>query len=193
MNEVLNAIFNRRSITSYKTKKVPSKLLNEILKAGVCAPSVQNNQTWYFTAIISKEALADMNAAMKEALLAIPISKYTSPTVISQIGLAKKEDYNFFYNAPVLIVASNDKNYLGASADCALALENIFLASHSLGLGSCWVNQLSWQCNNPRIRKLLTAIGIPEHHNVYGSAALGYANEPLPPLPRKDGVVNIIN
>jgi hypothetical protein len=42
---------------------------------------------------------------------------------------AKRDDINFYQHAPTLIIASNKPNYENAMADCALALENIFLAA----------------------------------------------------------------
>lgn len=57
--------------------------------------------------------------------------------------------------------------------DCACALENIFLAATSLGIGSCWINQIGQNCDDPDVRALLTVLGVPENHKVYGCAALG--------------------
>lgn len=46
--------------------------------------------------------------------------------------------------------------------DCACALQNIFLAAKSLGIGSCWINQLGQTCDDPDVRAFLTGLGIPE-------------------------------
>ena len=59
--------------------------------------------------------------------------------------------------------------------DCACAMQNIFLAAKSLGIGSCWINLLGQTCDDPDVRAFLTKLGIPENHRVYGCAALGYA------------------
>ena len=45
--------------------------------------------------------------------------------------------------------------------DCACALENIFLAAKSLGIGSCWINQLGQTCDDPDVRAFLTKLGVP--------------------------------
>jgi nitroreductase len=71
--------------------------------------------------------------------------------------------------------------------DSALAIGNMMLAAHSLGIGSCWVNQLPGLTHMPLIRELLTELDIPENHVVYGSVVMGYpANDPKPADPRKD-------
>ena len=63
--------------------------------------------------------------------------------------------------------------------DNACALENIFLAAWSFGIGSVWINQLQGICDRPAIREILDSFGIPKNHVVYGMAALGYpAQEP---------------
>lgn len=64
--------------------------------------------------------------------------------------------------------------------DCACAIENMFLAACSLGIGSCWINQLGTTCDDPQVRELLTELGVPENHKVYGCVALGYKAEGAP-------------
>ncbi len=69
---------------------------------------------------------------------------------------------------------------------------NMMLAAHSLGIGSCWLNQLPGLTHMPLIREVLTEHDIPANHIVYGSVVMGYAaEEPKQAAPRKN-VVNII-
>ena len=77
-------------------------------------------------------------------------------------------------------------------ADCALALGNIFLAAQSLGLGSCYINQLHWLRYDPDIRAYLLEMGIPKEHTICSSAAIGYIREASPAPARKQGTINII-
>ena len=60
--------------------------------------------------------------------------------------------------------------------DCACAIENMFLAAHSLGIGSCWINQLGTTCDDPEVREFISSLGVPENNKVYGCVALGYAD-----------------
>lgn len=48
---------------------------------------------------------------------------------------------------------SNDRENTNGLADCSCALENIFLMANSLGIGSCWVNQLKNICDEKEVRK----------------------------------------
>ena len=88
-----------------------------------------------------------------------------------------------------------------AKADCiapqqdgSLAIENMMLAASSLGIGSCWINQLGQTCDDPDVRAFLTRLGIPENHRVYGCAALGYAPADAPVKEKKlaAGTVTVI-
>ena len=81
--------------------------------------------------------------------------------------------YNL-YRPAALIIPSNETGLI-KTWDNACALENIFLAAHSMGIASVWINQGSDTCNDPGVRAVLTELGVPEDHMVYGMAALGYA------------------
>ena len=93
-------------------------------------------------------------------------------------------------DAPVLVIASNEPTRTGGM-DCACALQNMFLAAHSLGIASCWINQLSYTCDAPEVRAYLKRLGVPTVHKVYGCAALGYNGGKEPAAhPRKEGLVS---
>ena len=102
--------------------------------------------------------------------------------------------YCCYYHAPVLVIVSNKPTQWWAGMDCACAIENMFLAAHSLGIGSCWINQLGTTCNDPEVREFITSLGVPADHQVYGCVALGYA-DPKAPLKEKvvkEGTVTIV-
>ena len=104
------------------------------------------------------------------------------------------ETYCCYYHAPTLVIVSNEPTRWWAPMDCACALQNIFLAAKSLGIGSCWINQLGQTCDDPDVRAFLTRLGIPENHRVYGCAALGYAPADAPVKEKKlaAGTVTVI-
>jgi nitroreductase len=77
-------------------------------------------------------------------------------------------------------------------ADCALALENIFLAAQSIGLGTCYINQLFWLRRDGGVREYLSELGIPLEHVVCSSVAVGFIEKETPAPPRKDGTINIV-
>jgi nitroreductase len=91
------------------------------------------------------------------------------------------------------VITAYDKNSLVGNFDCSAALENIFLAAHSLNIGSCWVHVLAIVGDDPKVRSVLTELGIPENYSIFATAALGFngGQEPKTP-PRKEGTVNIV-
>lgn len=93
------------------------------------------------------------------------------------MGKALGNEKYDMYKPAALIIPSNE--LIGdtgiTSWDNACALENIFLAAHSMGLGTVWINQLSDTCDVPEVRAVLTEFGVPENHKVFGIAAIGYA------------------
>ena len=76
--------------------------------------------------------------------------------------------------------------------DCACAMENMMLAAHSMGLGTVWSNQLKDTCGDAGVRKLLTAFGVPEDHDVYACCAIGTALGGAKAPDRKAGATAIV-
>lgn len=193
MNEIIKNILSRRSIRTYKEEQISDADLNLVLEAAKFAPSGSNSQSWHFTVVQNKEKLEQLNFLVREAFKSLLIDEKTYRAKRSGKIASQSDSYSFYYHAPTLIIVSNEREYVNAMADCATALENIFLTAHSLGLGSCWINQLSWFCDEPKVRKMLTSLGIPENHMVGGSAVLGFTSGLEPKAaPRKEGIVSII-
>lgn len=190
-NEVLDCIRSRRSIRSFQEQQIKEEELEALLEAATWAPSGGNNQSWLFTAVQNQEALVKINELLKEGFQRwIPDDDY--PGKLGAKSRAQQPDCHFFYHAPTLIIASNRPNYENAMADCALALENLFLAAHSLGLGSCYINQLHWLRNDVELREFLFKLGIPKEHTICSSAAVGYIAKESGAPPRKEGTIRII-
>lgn len=65
---MLPEIRDRRSIRSYQDKAVPKHMLEEILHAGLLAPSSKNRQPWRFvvtTGLAKAEALKAMERGLE--------------------------------------------------------------------------------------------------------------------------------
>lgn len=156
MNETLNTILTRRSTRKFLNKPIPKEELELIIKAGLHAPSGMGRQTWQFTVVKNRDKIQSLASVIRKVL--------------------EREGYDM-YQPEVVIIPSNEKDSPFGREDDACAMENIFLAAHSMGIGSVWINQLQGICDYPEVRDALTALGIPESHIVYGMAALGYADD----------------
>ena len=190
-NVVLDCIRSRRSTRSFIPEQIKPEELDALLEAAVWAPSGGNNQSWLFTAIQNKDILLKLNELVRAGFQTyIPDDDY--PGKNGAKTASQKEGYNFFYHAPTLIIASNKPNYENAMADCSLALENIFLAAESIGLGSCYINQLHWLRYDPSVREFLFTLGIPKEHTICSAAAIGTILTPTRVPARKENTTRII-
>lgn len=185
MNEILKNIMARRSVRAYTDRQVAGDDLERILQAATYAPNGMHLETWHFTAVQNAELLCELNEKIKGAF-----AKSDDPHLRER---GHSSTYCCYYHAPTLVIVSNDPTQWWAGMDCACALENIFLAATSLGIASCWINQLGQTCDDPEVRALLTRLDVPAHHRVYGCAALGYAPDdyPLKEKKLKEGTCTI--
>ena len=194
MNETLQTIKSRRSVRKYKEEQLSREHLMTIIEAGRYAPSGSNSQSCTILAIQNAKILADLIELAQQEFAKMDIMPDTYKSLATSINLSKKGSYNFSYNAPTLIIVTNITEYGNAMADSACILENMMLAAHSIGVGSCWLNQLRWLTENNVVRKYLYGLGMEENHSVFGSLGLGYPNAPiLPQLERKGNKFKIID
>ncbi len=172
MNEVINNILSRRSIRDFSDKPVSKEDIELLIKTGLYAPSGMNKQSWKFIGVINQDKIKELADAIGKAL--------------------GRENYNF-YNPAALIIISNERESVWGREDNACALQNIALAGHSMGIGSVWINQLNnGNCDNAEVRALLTSLGVPEDHVVYGVAALGYSTSKAKGIVEKTGEFVIV-
>ena len=187
-------IITRRSTRKYLDKEVSQELLEKIIETGRYAPSGGNSQSNHFLVIQNKQIIDHLVKMVERAFSQMEITENMYRSLQNSINLSKKGGYVFCYNAPVLIIVANKKDYGNNQADCALALENMMLEANELDLGSCYINQLKWLNENQKILSYLQSLGINEDERVYGSLIVGYPDtndgKPLRKvLPRKGNEV----
>ena len=159
MNETMKTILTRRSIRKFSQKLIPENILKDVAEAGMHAPSAMCRKTWRFTVVTNADIIQRLASA-----------------IANVIG---REGYDM-YKPTALVIPSNERDNIFGREDNACALQNIFLAAKSYGVGSVWINQLTNNCDIPEIREILNEMGVPENHIVYGLAALGYADSSVP-------------
>lgn len=187
-------IITRRSTRKYLDKEVSQELLEKIIETGRYAPSGGNSQSNHFLVIQNKQIIDHLVKMVERAFSQMEITENMYRSLQNSINLSKKGGYVFCYNAPVLIIVANKKDYGNNQADCALALENMLLEANELDLGSCYINQLKWLNENQKILSYLQSLGMNEDERVYGSLIVGYPDtndgKPLRKvLPRKGNEV----
>ncbi|MFH1651786.1 MAG: nitroreductase family protein [Chloroflexota bacterium] len=167
--DVMEAIRTRRSIRRYTADPVADDAVQAVLEAARWAPSWKNTQCARF--IVVRDA--GVKAALAECLIKISVPD----------GLRDNPSTKAIINAPVVIVGCAVLGKSGYDAgipatdkgdwymfDVALAMQNLALAAHALGLGTVQVGQF----DAARVAALL---GVPESHAVVSLTPLGYPEQ----------------
>ena len=66
-------------------------------------------------------------------------SKERMQQLVQLAKAAEQVDHNPFYDAPTVILVFADATQLAPLEDGCNVLENMMLAAHAIGLGSCWI------------------------------------------------------
>ncbi|MFH0859684.1 MAG: nitroreductase family protein [Candidatus Altiarchaeota archaeon] len=165
--EVLDAINGRRSIRKYKSKQVPKEIIEKLLDAAVMAPSAVNRQPGNFIIIEDKKKISDLSKAVKKNLGLLGYA------IQAREKIQSKED-TIFYGAPLLIIVTAEKEYKWAKIDCGILAQTMFLAAHSMGLGSCYIG-FATSLNNDK--DVLRELEVPKGHEIIAPLIFGYPDE----------------
>lgn len=171
--EVTEAIKDRRSIRRYKTTPVDERTVDLVLEAARWAPSWANRQCWRFGVVRDstiKSALANTTRETNQAHEALK----NAPVVIVVCGELGKSGFSRETGQP-----STDKGEYWYMFDVALAVQNLMLAAHSLGLGTVIVGSFD-------AKKAADVLGLPEGFCVVAMTPLGYPDQEPGPRPRKE-------
>ena len=138
---MLELFAKRRACRKFSDRPVEKEKIEEIVKAGLLAPSGMNRQTPIIIAISDKET---RNALME-------INRTIDPNFI--------RPGDPFYDAPVVLLVIANKNGLSVH-DGAAAIENMLLEATNQGLGSCWIHRAKEEIESEECRKLLSFTGL---------------------------------
>lgn len=163
--EVFEAIKTRRSIRRYKSDMVPDELLDRIIEAGLYAASGMNRQSTIILKITDK-ALRDELSRMNAAVMG--------------------RDSDPFYGAPAVLVVLASKDIPTYIYDGSLAMGNMMLEAHELGLGSCWIHRAKEEFSSAEGRALLEKLGVKGNYEGIGHLIVGYADGDYPAAPPRN-------
>lgn len=190
MNEVMKVIMHRRSYRRFDERQIEEEALQEILQAGMYAPSAGGRQSVIFVMSQDKEVnekLGKIKRANSNPIMA----KENAYVSKEQPSIADDPHIqNAFYDAPTVITLFGPKNFLFTVDDCAVASENMMLMADSLGIGSCYTGQGWLAFQDPYGQQKLKEWNIPENDYAVMQLLLGYPkeNDPHPKArPRKEG------
>ena len=192
MPDIFETILHRRAIRRFSTKQIEENQLEQILKAGMYAPSAGGRQGVIFAVCQNREVnerlgkIKRANARPQMATKTCFVSR-EQPSIADDIKIT-----NAFYDAPTVITMFAPKDFLFSKEDCALAAENMMLAADALGIGSCYIGQGWTAFDDPYGQEILRQWNIPTDPYAVMQLLLGYAkegNKHPTPKPRKEGRV----
>lgn len=151
---------------------VPDEMLDEIARAGTFAPTGMGKQSPIIIVVKDKETrdrLSELNAK----------------------ALGVNNDP--FYGAPVVIVVLAERSRPTHIYDGSLVMGNLLLATHDLGLGSCWIHRAKEVFASLEGKALLKDWGIDGDYEGIGHCIVGYRDGAVPKaIPRKNNYVSYI-
>lgn len=147
---IYEVIKGRRSIRRFKDTQIEPAVLDRILLAAVHAPSAHNRQPWRMVILRSDDVKHSLAHAMGEELTR---ARLADDDPLNEIEADVERSVERITQTPVVIVLcmtmedmdrypDNERNqaeYLMAVQSVALAAQNIMLAAHAEGLGTCWL------------------------------------------------------
>jgi nitroreductase len=168
-NVVLDNIYQRRSVRNYSDKEVPDEIIREIIRAGTYAPTAVNKQPWRFVVVKNRQLIDEYDDRAKKAFLAA-FRDTENPDLVRYVQHLSKPTTQILYGAPVFILVFASPDVIDEH-DCALSAENMMLAAHSLGIGSCWIGLAAGLGND---MEFLKEVGVPEGHKLIAPLIFGY-------------------
>ena len=156
MEPALDFIFKRRSIRKYTDQPVEPEKLDQLLQAGMAAPSAMNCKPWEFVVVTDPEKLA----AFRKRLI---FGDRNAPAAIVVCGNPR--------------LSANPAARLFWVQDCSAATENILVAAAGLGLGTVWVGV---HPVSEFVRVVRQIAGLPKHVTPLALVYVGYPAEEKP-------------
>ena len=161
---MLEAIKSRRACREFTSKEVEQDKIQEIVQAGLLAPSGMNRQTPVIIAIKDKktrDALMHLNNELS--------------------GGRWPKDFDPFYGAPVVLLVIAHKDGLSIH-DGSACIENMLLEATNQGLGSCWIHRAKEEIETKECRELLAFTGLDFDQYVgVGHVIIGYPKDGFEP------------
>ncbi|MGD9886503.1 MAG: nitroreductase family protein [Bacilli bacterium] len=145
----MDIINYRRSVRSFTNQPIEQAKIEQLLRAGMQAPSAHNQQPWHFLVVQNPEVLLKIRDTS-------PYAKMFNEATAAIIVLMDK---------------TNLKRSIMAPQDLSAATLNILLKATELGIGSCWCGV---HPNPDRMNALVNVINPPKQYEVFSLIALGY-------------------
>lgn len=172
MKDIIEIIKTRRSVRDYKEDPVSDEDIKFLIDCARYAPSGSNTQPWGFLVIQNKEMIQKLSDSGKKAMIPLAEKITNNPkNAAGFISYLKTKGTNLFHNAPLLLIIFGNEKSVTADWDCAMAAQNMMLAAHSRGIGSCWIGLALPALMD---EKILQELGAPSGYKAVAPLIFGY-------------------
>ncbi|MDV2990065.1 MAG: nitroreductase family protein [Dehalogenimonas sp.] len=175
--EVIHAIKTRRSHRQYTDEVVTADELNAVMDAARWAPSWANSQSWHFVVVLDK----GVKSRIADSLTGNRASQAVQQAPVLIVCCAEPGKSGCFDGAPV-----TDKGLSWYMYDAALAMQNLSLAAHELGLGTVHLGRFD-------AAAVGSIVNLPDNLVVVAMTPLGHppadASPPAPPRKRLEEII----
>lgn len=175
-NEVVDALLNRRSCRAFQARPLPPAVLKTIVTCGQFAATARGLEAWHLVVLTDPVRIEEINEATR-----LGMRESGDPELAR---LADDPAFYTHYHAPAVVLAAHDGSAYG-DIDCANAIQNMCVAAHSLGIGSCYNGFFRFAFRSSRGEELLKRLQIPQGYTPTLSVALGYPDGPVQGNPKR--------
>lgn len=185
----------RRSCRAFLDSTVPGKVLDDLVKLAITAPSGTNSQAWTFTVLPDRSAVEQLAAGVGDFFRRLnklsrqPLARLVSRVVAKDaLGRYYREHHasveealwqwdehrvdKLFWGAPAAILIGSRPEASCPAEDALLAASHLVLAAEAMGLGTCHIGfAVAAMARSSAIGR---RCGIPADETIHAVIALGY-------------------
>ena len=158
-NQTMQTILNRKSVREYSDREISPEVINDLLRAGMAAPSSRDRRPWQFIVLSDRAIMNDLSGQLKNASILKGANK---AIVVCGDTLLSDNCWEL---------------------DCSAATQNILLAAESMGIGAVWTAVYPYADRESVVNE---ALQLPENIRALAIIPLGYPSGTQTPKDKFD-------
>jgi nitroreductase/NAD-dependent dihydropyrimidine dehydrogenase PreA subunit len=198
IGQLVQLMASRRSCRNFKMKPVDRSILEDLVTIGTTAPTGSNSQEWTFTILPDRsqtENLGDhvlsyfqkLNRMARITMLR-KVLRFLGKDELERYynnyyerneerirNWKSKEKDMLFHGAQAVILVGTTEAAACPKEDALLATQNILLAAHAMGLGTCLIGFAVMALT--RDQSIYKALGLGCKESIHSAIAIGWPNE----------------
>lgn len=192
---LMNLLTMRRSCRRFTAEAVDRSQLEDLVRAGMTAPSGTNCQSWQFLVLATRKDVIELGTATADFYRSLNAKAARSwlRFLLRMVGVRALQNYydnyfetvrqgledwdqngedRLFHGATAAIVVAADVRSSCPGEDALLASQNILLMAEAMGIGTCMIGFVVEAAK--RDRSIGALLGLDHHHRIYSVIAAGH-------------------